>query len=392
MDIKSLSQKYSDYMIEQRRYFHAHPELSGEEFETTKYIKQQFIDMGITDISELKTKNGFVAKLHGGKPGKCIGLRTDTDALPIQEETDLPFASKVQGKMHACGHDNHIAILLGAAKILNEIKDELDGDVKFIIQPAEELAIGATWIIDEGLVDDCDAFYGSHVWSCFDQPFIDCSRGNKMACCHVFKIAVDGLSSQNDIPHLGVDAITISSSIIKNLQQICSRQNDPSNPLVITIGTINGGDNNKLICDHVEMDGTVRTFISGTQIEEKMRKIIEGTATSLGGNAKLYDYQYMTEPVINDNKLGDYVESAINTICGEECLYHDGPVMGSEDFSFYGTKTGKPYFFSFIGSRNPEKGLIYSNHHEKYTVDEDIIHNGAAVMAQFAINYLSNEK
>lgn len=236
MYIKALAEQYNDYIIDRRRYYHTCPELSGEEKNTRAHLKEDLEALGITDIHELETCYGLTATIHGGKPGKTVALRADIDALPVKEETGLPFASHNEGKMHACGHDNHMAMLLGTAKILNEVKDELSGDVRLVFQPAEEIAVGALRMMKEHALDGVDAIYGVHVWGTYDAPGIAFPAGNLMACCHGFTIEVEGKSAHASAPHEGVDAVMVASSILQSIQQLVSRMNDPLNPLVITVG------------------------------------------------------------------------------------------------------------------------------------------------------------
>lgn len=387
MDFKAMSEKNEAYIIERRRYYHTCPEVSGEEKETRAQIKRDLEAMGVTDIREMEHCYGLIATIHGGKPGKTVALRSDIDALPIQEETGLPFASKVDGKMHACGHDNHIAMLLGAAKMLSEVKDDLAGDVRLVVQPAEEAVVGAKQMIEEGALDGVDAIYGAHIWGNFDAPFIDVTPGNRMACCDVFTIEVEGVAAHGSAPNLGIDAITVSAAIINNLQQVVSRINDPLDPLVLTIGTIHGGSRFNVIPNHVTMEGAVRTFATGDKTETLIRRITESTAAAFGAKATV-DYRYMTLPVINqDEQINRIAHGALVKLYGEEGVGRMPVLMGSEDFSWLGEHV--PYAFGFVGSRNQEQGLIYTNHHEKYTVDESVLQRGTALMAQFAVDYLA---
>ena len=194
MDIKALAEQYNDYIIDRRRYYHTCPELSGEEKNTRAHLKEDLEALGITDIHEMETCYGLTATIHGGKPGKTVGLRADTDALSFQEETGLPFASCEPGKMHACGHDTHIAMLLGAAKLLQEHREELRGDVRLIFQPAEEHVIGSKAMIAEGALDGVDAIFGQHVWGTLDIPYIDVTAGPRMAYSGRFTVDVIGTS------------------------------------------------------------------------------------------------------------------------------------------------------------------------------------------------------
>lgn len=388
MDIKTLAEQYNDYIIDRRRYYHTCPELSGEEKNTRAHLKEDLEALGITDIHEMETCYGLTATIHGGKPGKTVALRADIDALPVKEETGLPFASHNEGKMHACGHDNHMAMLLGAAKILNEVKDELSGDVRLVFQPAEETAVGALRMMEEHALDGVDAIYGVHVWGTYDAPGIAFPAGNLMACCHGFTIEVEGKSAHSSAPHEGVDAVMVASSILQSIQQLVSRMNDPLNPLVITVGKVTAGNRWNVLAGHATLEGTVRTFLTGTQVEDALRKVAECTAAAFGAKATL-SYQYMTEPVINsDEQLNRIAQTAVTKLYGKESLITPAPLMGSEDFSWFG-KDGIPYIYGFVASHNKDWDYMYGNHHEKYDVDETILHRGAAVAAQFAADYLA---
>lgn len=394
MDIKQLAEKYDSYIIEQRRYFHAHPELSFEEVETTKAIKQQLEDMGI-EVTTFPDYTGLVGHIHGKKPGKTVMLRADIDALPSIETTGLPFASKNEGKMHACGHDSHISMLLGAAKILSDMKDELCGEVELLFQAAEESCYGAKYYIEHGVLDNVDAIFGMHIWGTMDAPLMSLEEGGRMASCDNFKITIEGTSAHGSAPHLGNDAIVAAASVIMNLQTFVSRVNDPLNTLVVSIGTVKGGQRFNIIGNHVEMEGTIRTYSREfrPKIREKIEKIISCTAEALGCEAKLEYWPYLG-PVINDHEdLNRIARSAAVKLYGEDCLTSMPKLTGSEDFSCFMEKV--PGFYGFIGALNREKGIIYSNHNDKFTVDETALHRGTALYAQFAVDYLAekaNEK
>jgi amidohydrolase len=331
---------------------------------------------------------GLIATIHGGKPGKTVALRTDIDGLPVKEETGLPFASKVEGCMHACGHDCHIAMLLGAAKILQENREELQGDVRLIVQPAEEICAGAAQMVAEGAMDGVDGVYGAHIWGNFDAPLIDVTPGKRMAGADLFDIIVEGTSAHCSAPHLGADAITAAAAIITNIQQYVSRINDPLNPLVVAIGTIHGGTRFNVVANYVKMEGTLRAFTTERH-EEVLRRIVENTAEALGCKGRL-EYKYVITPVINDcEDMNRIAHNAVVKLYGEESVGHLATMLGSEDFARLAEKA--PHFFAFIGSRNKEKGIIYTNHHEKYTVDEDVLQRGSAVMAQFAVDFLAEK-
>lgn len=389
MDIKALAEKYESYIIDRRRYYHAHPELSGEEKETREAIVRDLHSLGITDITEMKNSFGLVAVIHGAKPGKTIGLRADIDALPVKEETGLPFASVCEGKMHACGHDGHIAIILGAAKILSELRGELCGNVKLIFQPCEEFASGARWLTDEHATDDIDALYGNHIWGELDAPLIDITPGNRMAAADLFDIEVYGKSAHGAQPNLGIDTISIACAIVTSLQQCVSRMNDPLNPLVLTIGEFTGGPRFNVIAEHVHMRGTTRYFAADTDIEGKMRRVIENTAQALGGRAEL-KYMYKSPAVINkDERLNAIARNAVIKLFGEEAIGSQKATMGGEDFPLLAAPNGAPFFYSFLGCRNESTGMVYTNHQSGFSVDEATLKRGTALMAQFAVDFLN---
>ena len=390
MDIKKLAEKYDDYIIEQRRYFHQNPELSFEEKETTQALKKQLEDMGI-EVTTFDDYYGLVGMIRGGKKsGKTIMLRADIDALPIEEHADVPFASK-NGKMHACGHDCHMAMLLGAVKILNEIKDELDGDVKILFQSAEESCYGAKYYVEKGILDDVDAVFGMHIWGTLDAPYFNLEAGGRMASCDNFKITVEGTSAHGSAPHLGHDAIVAAASMIMNLQTFVSRMNDPLNTLVLSIGTFKGGQRFNIIPNHVEMEGTIRTYSRELRkkMEANIRAIIENVANIFGCKVKL-EYDAFPNPVINEHKdLNILAHDAAVKLYGEESLTTMPKLTGSEDFAYFMDKV--PGFFGFLGCANKEIGACYSNHNDKFKVDETVLHRGSALYAQFAVDFLAEK-
>jgi amidohydrolase len=391
VNIKELAKKYNDYIIERRRFYHSIPELSHEEVKTTKNLVEDLENMGI-EVTTFPDYTGLLGLIKGGKPGKTVMLRADIDALPVEEKTGLPFASTHPGKMHACGHDAHMSMLLGAAKILVELKDELEGDIKLIFQAAEETAQGAKYYVEKGYLDDVDAVFGMHVWGTVDAPFINFESGDRMASCDTFKLNVKGVSSHGSAPHLGKDAVVAASSIVMNIQTYVSRVNDPTNPLVVTVGKINGGNRFNIIADNVDMEGTIRTYsreLRG-QIEADLREIITNTAKALGCEATL-EYSYLPGPIINEHEhINRIAQNAAIKLYGEESLAPMNKLMGSEDFAFLMEKV--PGFYGFLGCLNKEKGIVYSNHHSEFTVDEDVLHRGSALYAQFAFDFLKENK
>ena len=390
MDIKEKAENIKDYIIEMRRHFHQNPELSLEEFETTKKIVNELEKMGI-EVSTFKDGlTGCIGTIKGAKEGKTLLLRADIDALSVHEKTNLEFASRIDGKMHACGHDCHAAMLLGVAKILSEMKDKFSGNIKLFFQAAEEIGLGAKLSIEQGVMDNVDACYGVHVTPRFESPKINMQYGERMAATDVFKLTVEGTSSHGSSPHLGHDAIVASAAIITALQTIVSRINNPLKPAVVTIGTIKGGQRFNIIANEVIMEGNVRTFdeIFRKEIETHIREIAESVAKAHSCTAKL-EYRYGTGVVLNkDKNLVDIAQNAVKKLYGEDSLVEMEKITGGEDFSLLMEKA--PGIFGYIGTRNPKvPGSEKINHHECFTVDEDALIRGTAVAVQFALDYLN---
>ncbi len=386
MDIKEAAKKYNDYIIQRRRFYHSIPELSFQEFETTEAIARDMADIGI-DVETFKDYNGLIGTIKGELPGKTVMLRADIDALPVEEHTGLPFASQ-NGNMHACGHDAHIAMLLGAAKIIYDYRSEIKGTIKFLFQAAEESCYGAKYYADNNLLEGVDAVFGMHIWGTLEVPFFNLESGSRMASVDNFKITVEGVSSHGSAPNLGKDAILAASAIITNIQSLVSRMNDPLNPLVVSVGTLHAGQRFNIIANHAEMEGTVRSHSREIRmtVEQNLKQIAEQTASALGCSAKL-EYNYYAAPVINEYEpLNKIVRNSAVKLYGEESLAYMPRLMGSEDFSYLTENV--PGFYGFIGTKNREKCLIYTNHNDRFTVDEDVLHRGAALYAQFAFDFL----
>ena len=386
MNIYEQAKAIEPYIIERRRYYHANPELSGMESETTKSIAADLRAMGI-EPQLFKKHTGLTAEIHGSRPGKTVVLRSDIDALNVREQTGLPFASK-NNYMHACGHDCHIAMQLGAAKILNGMKDELKGTVRLLFQPAEEGANGSHWAIEEGAIEGADAIYGTHVWGTVQAPFIDITPGFRMAASNRFKLTIHGVTAHGSAPHLGVDAITAACSIVMNLQMMVSRFNCPTDPMVLTIGKISGGTQYNSIPDLVQIEGTIRHFRTDQSIEKDVRRMIGGIAEAMKVSWDL-EYIYLNYPVNNCyDEITAICRNSAEKLFGKEVFADMPTLMSSEDFSWYLREI--PGIFTYIGSANPEKGITGTNHQSTYDVDEDILKRGTALAVQFAADFLNS--
>ena len=393
MNFKDMAEQNETWIIEQRRYFHAHPELSFEEKNTTQAIGKRLEEMGLTPHF-YPDYNGLWAMIEGGKStpdSKTVALRADIDALPIEEHTALPFCSQNPGVMHACGHDCHIAMLLGGIRMLMSQKENLKGNIKIIFQAAEESCHGAEYYVKHGFLDDVDAIYGTHIWGDLDAPYMNFESGPRMASCDNFRIEVEGISAHGSTPHQGVDAILTAAHIITEIQAIVSRMNDPLNPLVVTVGKITGGQRFNILADKVIMEGTTRTHSPEMRkkTEPLLRKIVENTADSMGAKATL-TFEYFPAPIINDHEdLVQIARNAATKIYGPDALKPFPKMMISEDFAYFMEKV--PAVFGLVGSQNKELGFTAKNHNDHYTVDESVLKRGAAMYAQFAYDFLEEK-
>lgn len=393
MDYKLRAAELSDEITASRRYLHQHAELSFKEHETTAFLVSELEKMGIP-VQHFKDYTGCIATIQGGKTGsKSVLLRADIDALPIQENSGVGFESIHPGVMHACGHDCHAAMLLGSAKLLWESREEISGTVKLLFQAAEEVFVGSHYYVDRGHLENVDAAMGMHVWPGVPKGRLVIQDGPLMASCDNFKITVHGVSAHGSMPHLGRDAIVAASAIITSLQTIVSRESDPLDSLVVTVGKINAGTQFNIITDTAVMEGTVRSHSAKARnmVEETLRRIAENTALSLGCSAEL-EYRYLEPPVCNkDLALNEIARGAAEKLYGNEVLTKTEKASGSEDFSYIMEKIPSSLFV-FLGCGDPETDCIHPLHNEKFKINEEILPIGSAMYAQFAADYLAGNK
>ena len=330
MDIKELAHEVFPYVVEMRRDFHMNPEPSFEEHRTTKRIAEELDKMGIP--YRLFEPTGLIGEIKGGKPGKCIALRADIDALSIQEKTGLPYASQKEGYMHACGHDTHTAMLLGAAKMLVSVKDELCGTVKLIFQPAEELASGAKHIVAQGALDGVDAAFGQHIFSGIPAGTVAIGEGALLPAADYFRIDVKGKASHGALPDEGIDATVAASAIVLALQTVSSREYSPLDPVVVTVGTLHSGARFNIVSGEAVLEGTARVF--NKEMHERMPEILgriaENTAAAYRCEAKL-DYQFKTEILVNEEKMTAIARGAAAKLVPEDkhCIDEQAMETGS---------------------------------------------------------------
>ena len=380
-DIKALAHEVFPYVVEMRRDFHRNPEPSFEEFRTTDRIAEELDKMGIP--YRRFEPSGLVGDIVGGKPGKCIFLRADIDALSVKEESGVEFASEREGFMHACCHDTHAAMLLGAAKVLNSIRDELCGSVKVLFQPAEELAMGAKHIIAQGAIDGADAGFGMHIFAQMPVGQLGITSGVIHPAADYYKLDVHGVTSHGALPDEGVDATVAAAAIVMNLQTISSREFSPLEPVVVTVGTLHSGQRFNVISNHAELEGTVRLF--NEELHQKipgmMARIAENTAAAFRCTAEL-DYQFKSDMLVNDEAMTELARGAALKVAGEE---HIAPIrrsMGGEEFSAYTHIV--PCAFVALGG-----GGEAPQHSEKFCIDESAFETGVAMYAQVAVDFLN---
>ena len=385
--IKEVIQTYSEELTELRRKLHSEPEVSWEEYKTTQFVCEYLEQLG---ISYRKTEpTGVIAEIRGGRLGKTVALRGDMDALQVEElNKDLPYASKEDGKMHACGHDAHTAMLLIAAKALNEIKEELPGNVRLLFQPAEEVAEGAKALVKQGAMEGVDNVFGIHIWSQMPTNKVSCTPGPSFASADLFKVTFKGRGGHGAMPHACIDAAIVASSFVMNVQTVVSRTIDAQHPAVLTIGKMVVGTRFNVIAENAVIEGTVRCFHPETRdhIETQLKHYADQVAVIYGATAKV-EYIHGTRAVINEEYSANLAQKVAAEAFGEEAVYNEKPTMGGEDFSEY--LAHAPGSFALVGSGNPEKDTQWAHHHGKFNIDEDALSTGAELYAQYAWAYLN---
>lgn len=375
MERKALEQKLTGFFEE----LHMHPELSYEEYETTERIKRELAAAGI-EILQIPLKTGVTAIVRGAKPGKTYGLRCDIDALPIAEETDLPYKSKTPGKMHACGHDFHTAVVFGAALLLQERKEELQGTVKILFQPAEESSHGAETVLETGVFSDVTAIFGLHTAAYLPVGTLGIRAGSVMAAVDRFELNITGTGCHGGHPDEGVDTILVAASVIQAFQSIVGRNLNPFHTGVVSVTRINGGNTWNVIPDKVELEGTVRSMEKDDRIfiERRMREIAEHTAAAYGANAELL--WYPGPPATVNEKAWSAFAQKVAEESGFEVVPQRNST-GGEDFAFYLEKI--PGCFINVGT-----GVGYPNHHPKFYADEAALTPAAEYLEKLLVEAL----
>ncbi|MBP2241085.1 amidohydrolase [Cytobacillus eiseniae] len=377
---------YYDEMVSIRRFLHQHPELSFKEEKTAAYIQAYYENLGI----EVKGKvggNGVVAKIYGGKPGKTVALRADFDALPIQDEKDVPYKSLVPGVMHACGHDGHTATLLVLGKVLHELKEELEGNYVLIHQHAEEYAPGgAISMIEDGCLDQVDVIFGTHLWASEPVGKIQYRVGPVMAAADRFEITIQGKGGHGAQPHRTKDAIVTASQLVMNLQQVVSRKVNPIDSAVVTVGSFVADNAFNVIADRAKLIGTVRTFNEDVRefIESEIERITKGTCYTADST---YDYLFVKgyPAVVNHKEETDFLINCAEQIDGVQSIEETEPHMGGEDFAYYLQHVKGTFFFT--GAKPTYTDENYPHHHPKFDIDEKAMLIAAKTLGTAAIQY-----
>ena len=380
--IKALAKQYAPEFIDIRHHLHAHPELSYEEYETSKFVQDKLFELGIP--FDIKATTGVIGLIKGRNPdSRIIALRADMDALPIREENDIPYKSTNDGVMHACGHDVHTTCLLGAAKILNELRNEWEGTIKLIFQPGEEKNPGgASLLIKEGVLDNPapSCIFGLHVHPGLAVGKMSFRAGKVMASADELYITIKGKGGHAASPHLCIDPILIASHLIIALQQVVSRNNDPHNPSVLSITSFKGGETTNVIPNEVKLKGTFRAMDETWRFKahELIRKIATDIVHSMGGEIDLLiDVGYPS--VYNNEALNEITKAKAAGFIGETNVEETEKRMGAEDFGYYSQQI--PGCFFRLGVMNKEKGITSGVHTPTFNIDESAIEIGMGMMA-----------
>lgn len=388
MDIKKEVKELSTYIIKLRKHFHKYPELGLQEFETSKKIKEELDRYNIPYYDTAIT--GVIATIGKGE-GRHIALRADMDALKIEEKTEVSYASKNKGIMHACGHDAHMASLLGAAVILKKYEDSIPGKIDIIFQPSEENCKGAKLIAEDGYLTGIDEIFGLHVFGDIECGKISIEEGPRMAASDIFRIRVNGHAGHAGKPHLTIDAAVVTAAIVMNLQTIVSREINPIDSAVLTIGHIESGSQHNVIPGEGFIEGTVRTFSVNTakHMEKSIKRIVHSTAAAYGATANI-EYILSAHPaVINDKEAVETALEGAKKVFPENMIVNIPKMMLGEDFSVYQKRI--PGVFAFVGAGNEEMDRAYPNHNEKFNIDEKAVLISTILYISYALEAIKKE-
>lgn len=383
-------------LVETRRDFHMHPELSNREERTGRVIAEKLRALGYEEVKRNVARHGVTAILKGGRPGPVVAIRADMDGLPVDETIDVPYKSRNKGVKHACGHDVHMTVQLGTAELLAKMRAQLPGTVKLIFQPAEEGPPvgeegGAPLMIKEGVLANPapSAIFGLHTAPALEAGTLGYAPGPMLASGDRFQIRIKGKKSHGAWPHQGIDTTVIASEAVLALQSIRSRRIDPLQPMVLTIGSIHGGNRFNIIAEEVVMEGTVRTLDEDVRgkVRGLMKEVLDGVAKAHGATVEL-NYEALYSVTSNDVELTERMVPTLRRMIGAKNVTLQKPVMGAEDFSEYQKKI--PGMFYWLGVGNNQKGITAGLHTAEYDVDEDCLVTGVVAMTSLVWDYLES--
>jgi amidohydrolase len=388
-NINQLVRQHYAEIVDLRRYFHTYPEVSAQEYKTQEKIIAELTKLGLPAKKAAGT--GVVAEVTGKATGPVVAIRADIDALPLQDECDAPYRSKNPGVCHACGHDGHMAMLLGAAKVLTAMRDSFSGTVRLLFQPSEEYYPGgAEKLISEGALDTVSAVIGAHLWQPLQVGTVGLNFGKLMAAPDEFMITIKGRGGHGSMPHQTIDPLLVGAQLVVALNTIISRNIDPVEPAALSLGMFKAGEIFNIIPDTAVLKGTVRTFEQSVRenIFSRIEQITKGICQAAGAQYEIEDI-FGYPPVVNNPAVAAVLKQAGQEVLGQDGVLEVNPVLAGEDFSYYLQKA--PGAFMFIGAGNPEKNIIFPQHHPKFDIDETALGYGVEIMVNAALKLLGGK-
>jgi amidohydrolase len=380
-----------DDVVGWRRHLHAHPELSFQEHETARFVSEHLAALDGVEVQQV-TPTGVVGRLTGGRPGPTLAIRADLDALPIDEQTGLEFASRNPGVMHACGHDGHTSILLGAATVLSRIRDQLPGELRLIFEPGEEtLPGGAEGMVAAGAMDGVDRVIGLHLWAPYARGTVVVRPGRLLAACDVFEIVVEGKGGHIGVPHEAVDPIAIGAEVVQALQHIVAREVDPLEPAIVGVTGFHAGGSIGVIPPTAEITGGTNMFSPAIQdlLERRIGEIATAVCRAHGATCR-YTYTRGYRAVVNDDALAARVARVARRVFGEAAVTDGQPLMVGEDYSAFAARA--PSCFVLLGAGYSDPRIVPEHHHPQFDIDEDALTDGVRLFCHAALELLLDEE